>query len=333
MIASGTSGDACRGDLLGQSRRGALTDAGRLALDAHLAACASCRLSRDVLADFDQVDVVDIRDGARIRALVDMARGVPPTESGPSKGPEPPAMVRGEQSSPAPHATARGRARSQTRLRAAAAAAVLIVCGGSASAAVWWWRRPTPPAPIAVAHRTVAPRVDAPRAPSRPQAAPAAAAETPPPAVRVAVPAPAPRHRAIARNTVAPVEAPHLSAGALLAEAGRARGEGQLDRAVSLYRKLQREFPGTPEAQVSTVPLGRLLLDAASPRAALAAFDAYLRDVPRGPLIAEALYGRGRALEALGEDDEERRAWERLVTDHGGSAYAPHARRRLATLR
>ena len=114
MIASGTSGDACRGDLLGQSRRGALTDAGRLALDAHLAACASCRLSRDVLADFDQVDVVDIRDGARIRALVDMARGVPPTESGPSKGPEPPAMVRGEQSSPAPHATARGRARSQT---------------------------------------------------------------------------------------------------------------------------------------------------------------------------------------------------------------------------
>ena len=307
MIASGTSGDECRGDLLGQSRRGALTDAGRLALDAHLAACASCRLSRDVLADFDQVDAVDIRDGARIRALVDTARAV--------------------------RATARGRARSQTRLRAAAAAALLIVCGGSASAAVWWWRRPAPPAPIAVAHRTVATRVDAPRAPSRPQAAPAAAAETPPPAVRVAVPAPAPRHRAIARNTVAPVEAPRLSAGALLAEAGRARGEGQLDRAVSLYRKLQREFPGTPEAQVSTVPLGRLLLDADSPRAALAAFDAYLRDVPRGPLIAEALYGRGRALEALGEDDEERRAWERLVTDHGGSAYAPHARRRLATLR
>jgi len=307
VIASGTSGDECRGDLLGQSRRGALTDAGRLALDAHLAACASCRLSRDVLADFDQVDAVDIRDGARIRALVDTARAV--------------------------RATARGRARSQTRLRAAAAAALLIVCGGSASAAVWWWRRPAPPAPIAVAHRTVATRVDAPRAPSRPQAAPAAAAETPPPAVRVAVPAPAPRHRAIARNTVAPVEAPRLSAGALLAEAGRARGEGQLDRAVSLYRKLQREFPGTPEAQVSTVPLGRLLLDADSPRAALAAFDAYLRDVPHGPLIAEALYGRGRALEALGEDDEERRAWERLVTDHGGSAYAPHARRRLATLR
>ena len=301
------SGEDCRGDLLGQSRRGGLTDAGRVALDAHLAACASCRLSRDVLADFDQVDLVDIRDGARIRALVDTARAV--------------------------RATARGRVRSQSRLRAAAAAAVLIVCGGSASAAVWWWRRPAPPAdsgPLAPRSGGVDERVRE-RGP-----APAARAETlaaaAPPAVTPAS-APAPRHRVIARNTAPPVETVHLSAAALLAEAGRARGEGQVDRAVSLYRNLQREFPGTPEAQVSTVPLGRLLLDAGSARAALAVFDAYLRNVPRGPLVAEALYGRGRALEALGDADEERHAWERLVTDHGGSAYAPHARRRLATLR
>ena len=122
-------------------------------------------------------------------------------------------------------------------------------------------------------------------------------------------------------------------ATALLAEAGRARGEGQLDRAASLYRRLQREFPGTPEALVSTVPLGRLLLDGGSARAALAAFDGYLRGMPRGPLVAEALYGKGRALEALGDGVEERRTWERLVTDQAGSAYAPHARRRLAALR
>ncbi len=124
-----------------------------------------------------------------------------------------------------------------------------------------------------------------------------------------------------------------LSATALLAEAGRARAEGQLDRAASLYRRLQREFPGTPEALVSTVPLGRLLLDSGSARAALAAFDGYLRGMPRGPLVAEALYGKGRALEALGDGVEERRTWERLVTDQAGSAYAPHARRRLAALR
>jgi TolA-binding protein len=84
---------------------------------------------------------------------------------------------------------------------------------------------------------------------------------------------------------------------------------------------------------VSTVPLGRLLLDGGATRSALAAFDGYLRDVPRGPLVAEALYGRGRALELLGDGAEERGTWERLVTDHAGSAYAPHARRRLAALR
>ena len=298
----------CRGELLGQSRRGALTDAGRLALDAHLSACASCRLSRDVLADFDHVDVVDIRDGARIRALVDTARQMKV------------------------HSGTRIRARSQQRLRVAAAAAALLVCGGSASAAVWWLRQPAPPpeveSPPAVAARQAAP-------------APARAPARQPLAAPVATPAEAaaPRARVLARHTgaVQPsqqmVDGVRPSATALLAEAGRARGEGQLDRAASLYRRLQREFPGTPEALVSTVPLGRLLLDGGSARAALGAFDGYLRGMPRGPLVAEALYGRGRALEALGDGVEERRTWERLVTDHAGSAYAPHARRRLAALR
>jgi hypothetical protein len=297
-MPTSTGASECRGELLGQSRRGALTDAGRLALDAHLAACASCRLARDVHNDFDQVDVVDIRDGARVRALIEVARS----------------RVR---------STGRGRARSQRRLRVAAAAAALVVCGGSASAAVWWWRRPAPAAPEAA---VVAPatRVDAPaRALHRPTAV---AAPVAPPR---ATPA-APRHRVVARSTPAVVE---VSAAALLAEARRARGDGQLDRAVSLYRRLQREFPGTPEALVSTVPLGRLLLDGGSTRAALAAFDGYLRDVPRGPLVAEALYGKGLALESIGDRVEERRIWERLVADHSGSAYAPHARRRLAALR
>ena len=308
-----TTGGAneCRGELLGQSRRGALTDAGRLALDAHLSACASCRLSRDVLADFDHVDVVDIHDGARIRALVDTARQM---------------KVR---------PGTRLRARSQQRLRAAAAAAALLVCGGSASAAVWWLRHPAPP-PRMDARPVVAARQTAP-SPARGSARQQLAAPVAPPAEEAP-----PRARLLARHTGAvPLSQPsqstgdgvRLSATALLAEAGRARGEGQLDRAASLYRRLQREFPGTPEALVSTVPLGRLLLDGGSARAALAAFDGYLHGVPRGPLVAEALYGKGRALEALGDGVEERRTWERLVTDHAGSAYAPHARHRLAALR
>lgn len=296
----------CRGELLGQSRRGALTDAGRLALDAHLSSCASCRLSRDVLADFDHGDVVDIHDGARIRTLVDTARQM---------------KVR---------PGTRIRARSQQRLRAAAAAAALLVCGGSASAAVWWLRQPAPP-PGVEAHPTVVARPAAPaRAPARQHLAATVAPpeEEAPPRARLHA-----RHTGAVQPSQRSIDDTRLSATALLAEAGRARGEGQLDRAASLYRRLQREFPGTPEALVSTVPLGRLLLDGGSARAALAAFDGYLRGMPRGPLVAEALYGKGRALEALGDGVEERRTWDRLVTDHAGSAYAPHARRRLAALR
>ena len=293
----------CRGELLGQSRRGALTDAGRLALDAHLAACASCRLSRDVLADFDQVDVVDIRDGARVRALVDTARQL--------KG----------------RSTAAGRARSPRRLRAAAAAAALIVCGGSASAAVWLWRRPAP-APASVAAAATRTRVEPPRTFRTAVAAPLAAPVESPPAESPPSPA---RHR-VARGTAAAGD-PHVSAAALLAEAGRARGEGQSDRAVSLYRRLQHDYPGTPEALVSTVPLGRLLLDGGAPVPARLAFDSYLRDVPRGPLVAEALYGRGRALERQGDSAEELRTWQRLVAEHADSAYVSHARRRIAALR
>jgi len=323
-VTPSLSGDArgeCRGELLGQSRRGALTDAGRLALDAHLGACASCRLARDVLADFDQVDVVDIRDGARVRALVDAARR---HAAGPG---------------------GRRHGRSRPGLRAAAAAAALAIFGGSASAAVWWWRRPAPPAPevraprAAVARGATTGRGTGRAATLAPAVTEASAASPgvvePPPAI---APAPAaaaivPRHRSAARAAGPTDDGARASAGALLAAAGRARGEGERDRAAALYRQLQREFPGTPEALVSSVPLGRLLLDAGAARAALAAFDGYLRDAPRGPLVAEALYGKGRALELLNEHEDERRTWERLLAEQAGSAYVPHAQRRLAALK
>ena len=60
--------DDCRSELLVGARRGRLSDAARIALDAHLATCASCRMSRQVSADFDGAEAVDLHDGARIRA-------------------------------------------------------------------------------------------------------------------------------------------------------------------------------------------------------------------------------------------------------------------------
>jgi TolA-binding protein len=296
--------DDCRSELVADERRGRLGDAGRLALDAHLATCASCRTAREVSADFDESDVVDVGDGARIRALSELAR------------------ARGRRGGGNPV-----RAR---RLRAFAAAAALVVCGGSASAGVWFWRRPAP-APTAPA--AAAPAVEhARRAPRGPASdpAPAVVADAPVAPVAAADPAPRPRARAAARAAAAAPGADALSPSALLQQATEARQAGAGDRAAALYRRLQREFPASSEAVLSAVPLGRVLLAGGYPRAALAQFDAYLARAHGGPLIPEALYGRARALALLGDRPEERRTWSRLVADFPDSAYAPLGRRRLA---
>jgi tetratricopeptide (TPR) repeat protein len=123
------------------------------------------------------------------------------------------------------------------------------------------------------------------------------------------------------------------AAGLLLRRAGDARQKGEADEAIGLYRKLQHDFRGSPEAILSTVPLGGLLLERRLPRAALGQYDLYLSSSHGGLLIPEALYGRGRALAALGDRQEEERNWKRLLGDFPNSAYAPLAQRRLAELR
>jgi TolA-binding protein len=292
----------CRSELVAQARRGRLSEQGRLALDAHLDACAACRLAQEVTGDFDAADAVDLRDAARIRALSDLARR---------------------------RARSRG-GRISVRLRAVAAAAALVIFCGSASAAVWWWRHPAPsramaaPPParpsIAVAARaravavvTASPQVAAPSAPvapvSRPRAGRAAA-----------------RAVALAR----PVDG--ATAESILQQATEARQKGERTRAAEIYRRLQREFPASPEAVLSAVPLGGLLLDDGLPRAALGEFDGYLGRAHGGALIPEALYGRARALGRLGDRPEERKTWARLCTDFPDSAYAPLGRRRLAEI-
>jgi TolA-binding protein len=84
---------------------------------------------------------------------------------------------------------------------------------------------------------------------------------------------------------------------------------------------------------LSQVPLGGLLFKRGRAREALAQFDRCLDSVPRGVLVPEALYGRARALAALGDHPEEQRTWQRLLRDFSTSAYAPLARRRIAPSR
>jgi TolA-binding protein len=123
-----------------------------------------------------------------------------------------------------------------------------------------------------------------------------------------------------------------ISAAEMLRQASNARRSGDAPRAMRLYRGLQHDHPDSSEAVLSSVGLGGLLLDQRSPRSALIEFDAYLGSSRGGELVPEALYGRGRALAALGDRQEERRTWQRLLTDFPGSAYGPWARRRLADL-
>ncbi len=308
----------CRSELLVGARRGRLSDAGRIALDAHLASCPSCRMSREVCADFDGADAVDLHDGARIRALADRARAK--AESvGSSVG--------------------RSSGRAPARLRAFAAAAALVILCGSASAAVWWMRR-SPAARPAPAASAVAPASE--RAVRPPRAAPdvlaaAGSATTPAslPAVSSVRQRPRPVLHATAETRTGAATSPASSAASatsLLQQATEARQRDERARAAELYRRLQRQFPASAEAVLSAVPLGGLLLADGLPRAALVAFDGYLAKAQGGALIPEALYGRARALGRLGDRAEERRTWTRLCADFPDSAYASLGRHRLAEI-
>lgn len=96
---------------------------------------------------------------------------------------------------------------------------------------------------------------------------------------------------------------PASDPAALLAEANALRGAGDPRAAAAVYRRLVREHQGTSLARTAQVTLGQLYLGPlADPRAALTAFDAYLRAAPQGALAEEALRGRIDALRRLGRD-------------------------------
>jgi tetratricopeptide (TPR) repeat protein len=214
----------------------------------------------------------------------------------------------------------------------------LLIAGTTASATMWWWRvTPHLPEPRPDTHATVAsarPRA-LPRARVRAPVAvePLAALEpAPPTAPEPSPPAeayrrPRPHSRALAVRTTSETPA------SLLRLAGEARGRGDVEGASTLYRRLQREYGDTREAALSSVPWGGLLLRQGQAERALEQFDRYLKTEPRGNLLPEALYGRGRALAALGRAADEKQTWRRLLSETPASAYESHARRRLDELK
>jgi len=310
----------CRGDLVARERRGELSDTDRIALEAHLAACHSCRMSRAIQADFAADSSVQVDDAERIARMSAAARRWSQRRVRP----------------PARWPRRSSRIKTRTLMLSMGA---LLIAGTTASATMWWWRvTPRLPEPHAETRATVTasrpramPRARV-RAPEAVAVEPLAVEEAAPPTPAAPPPAetfrrPRPHPRALAVHT--PPETP----ASLLRLAGEARGRGDVEGASTLYRRLQREYGDTREAALSSVPWGGLLLRQGQADRALEQFERYLKTEPRGNLLPEALYGRGRALAALGRAADEKRTWQRLLSETPGSAYESHARRRLDELK
>jgi tetratricopeptide (TPR) repeat protein len=130
---------------------------------------------------------------------------------------------------------------------------------------------------------------------------------------------------------IAPSTNVQPSAKELFAEANSLRTAGKSAEAEKRYAELQARYPGTSEARVSLLSLGRLKLGS-RPGEALRHFDAYLGQKGHTTLAEEALFGRARALGQLGQTAQERAAWQRLLERFPSSVYAEQAKARLSKI-
>lgn len=290
----------CPDELLVHTRSGALSQHDRVRLESHLAGCAACRSLLQVGQDFDEIlgaQAGDDQIGARIAASFMKRRA--------SKA-RPVLVATALLGSVAvAAATPQVREAVQTALFTSSASALPVRA------------RAAPPTP-APAIRARAPR-NADASARAPVAAPAAGS-----------PSPAVTPTSSALLNVAPE--PRESAAELFARANARRSSGEAREARRIYRELQQRFPGSKEALVSHVSLGRLEANG-SPSAALRHFEAYLVQAPRGALAEEALFGRATAYEALGRAAEARATWRQLLQRFPASIYAKRARARVSTER
>jgi TolA-binding protein len=299
----------CLSDLVTRARRYRLSQAEQVRLADHLCVCAPCRREQQIGADFDAIGTLRPGDD---RLIAELAQR---TVERLSKRPEP-----------------RRRSRS---LSIAAALACILFSAGAGAGVVWHLRTSSPP----VQSVSSAPVMHA--APEDPIATVASPAD----GADVSLPSPTvvrqPSNPKVLRPTriaasppaASPVESSGETAAALFASANRERRQARAAAAIALYDELQRRHPGSEEARVSHVSLGRLLLERGAWSDALSQLDQYLTTSPDGLLAPEALFGKAQALQALGRREEERNTWTRLLTRFADSVYAPHARRRIEELR
>jgi hypothetical protein len=333
-------------ELLDRSARGTLSAADRAMLDAHLSTCAACRFELEVRDDFalDLEAPAGRISGSVAEALGRITAEIPVAAPAPVDPPAPLVF-----SPPSVRRTA-GSRRLLVLLVAAAALLVGGVAGAAGLAGVMktFSVAPAAPPPVAapvattttarVARPVAAPVAPPPVAPVPALHATSRTADVAAPAPRpvsLAAPAPAPLDRAelAAQAERAPVPTPPdpHEAATLFSQANEARRRGDLDRAVAMYRDLERRFPDAEEAKVARATVGRLLLERGDAESALDRFDAYLSK-SRGVLTEDAMVGRAESLRRLGRARDEAAAWNALLAKYPESAHASRARARLAEL-
>ncbi len=118
-----------------------------------------------------------------------------------------------------------------------------------------------------------------------------------------------------------------LSAPALFGQANQLRLAGDTRGAITVYKLLTEHHPGSAEADLAELSLGKLLLATGDASQALTHFRRAA--AAGGALGSEALWGEAGALKALGRTNEERGALERLLEQYPDGAYAKAARKRL----
>jgi len=220
-----------------------------------------------------------------------------------------------------------------------AAALAVASTAGAGAGVVYLVRAPERAAEVvspAKAVAAVTPKAKAKARGARPAVAapvfepePALAAPVPEPVVApVPEPAPIPAVRSAPKpkRVVAPDA---LSARALFGEANQKRLAGDTAGAVALYKLLSERHPGSAEADLAELSLGKLLLGSGDASGALTHFKR--AGASGGALGSEALWGEAGALKALGRTGEERATLERLLSLHPDGAYARAARKRLGT--
>lgn len=89
--------------------------------------------------------------------------------------------------------------------------------------------------------------------------------------------------------------------------------------------------PADPYLEHALPYLGEAQLKRKRPEAALASFEKAIEKFPQGAMVADARYGRGRALEALQRTADALEAY-RLIAEEPGNEYAPDARLSRGTL-